>query len=455
MNERPFPKPPPADPLPLETWLNRVDRSEVGREPFFRGRDTEFNVFRRASGSLHDGRVGGGTMVFQGAPGAGKSALMEECLEAVRRHSTPEAPWLAVSMDPDALKSPAVVVRAMVNAADTESERLREMASGTSVAGMLDDLLDLVRNVFHELSDWGGGALDVSVDCRNDEGATASWGFQNAAPLLKKFHIVVCVDEAQNTPVSGSTKGVMDCFHRNPQGNPLVVAFFGLSDIQEVLRECGLSRFADERVVTLEPLPDEDAACAIRSAFGAYGFTGTQADREAWVNRLAELSQGWPQHTNSVAVAACDIIRANGGRMDSAHLDEAMTAAEEYNREYYAGRLAAGTGRSWVYRRLALAAEENDGKLTYDGIESLTEEVRGKTGESMDDFLTKALHVGLLAPTREIPDHYRIPIPSFGTGSGRCRWNRRRFDRRHGIWREARLNYMTNVYARNSFRKRS
>ena len=32
----------------------------------------------------------------------------------------------------------------------------------------------------------------------------------------------------------------------------------------------------------------------------------------------------------------------------------------------------------------------------------------------MEDFLTKALHAGLLAPTREIHDHYRIPIPSFG-----------------------------------------
>ncbi len=41
MNEMPFPKPSPADPLPLETWLRRTDRSEVGREPFFRGRDAD------------------------------------------------------------------------------------------------------------------------------------------------------------------------------------------------------------------------------------------------------------------------------------------------------------------------------------------------------------------------------------------------------------------------------
>ncbi len=415
MNEMPFPKPPPADPLPLEVWLKRTDRSEAGREPFFRGREAEYGVYRSAVTSLSEGIVGGGTMVFQGAPGAGKSALMAECMEAVRRHSTPEMPWVAVAMNPDALESPAAIVRTMVKAASAEGERLREMASGTSVVRVLDDLLDLARKLFHELSERGGGALGVSVGGRSDdEGMPASWVFQNAAPLLKKFHIVVCVDEAQNTPVSGPTKGVMDCLHRDPQGIPLVVAFFGLSDTQGVLRDCGLSRFARGRVVTLDPLPHDDSACAIRSVFDAYGFTGTQEDLEAWVNKLAELSQGWPQHINSVAVAACDIIRANGGWIDSGHLDAAMAAAEEYKREYYAGRLAAGSSRAWVYRGLALAAEERGGDLSHDRIGSLTEEMCRKTGQSMEDFLTSALHAGLLALSRDMPDHYRILIPSFG-----------------------------------------
>ncbi len=414
-NEKPFPKPPPADPLPLETWLDQTDRSEVGREPFFRGRDEEFNVFRKAAGSLHDGRVGGGTMIFQGAPGAGKSALMEECMEAVRRHSTPEAPWVAVAMNPDALESPAAIVRTMVKAASAESERLRKMASGKSVVRVLDNLLDLAGKMFHELSERGGGALGISMGGRSDdEGMPASWVFQNAAPLLGKFHIVVCVDEAQNTPVSGNTKGVMDCLHRDPQGIPLVAAFFGLSDTQDVLRQCGLSRFADERVVTLELLPDEDAARAIRSAFDAYGVMGKQEDREAWVNELTKLSQGWPQHINRVCVAAARVICENGGRMDGSLLEKALRCGRERKDAYYAGRLAAGSSRAWVYRELALAAEEKGGELSYDRIESLTEGVRGKTGEEMDDFLTNALHAGLLAPSRDIPDHYRIPIPSLG-----------------------------------------
>lgn len=99
MNRTLFPKPPPAEPLPLDDWLKRTDRAEVGREPFFRGRDTEYHVFRSAAVTLNAGHIGGGTMIFQDAPGAGKSALMNECVEAVRRHSTPEEPWIAVSID--------------------------------------------------------------------------------------------------------------------------------------------------------------------------------------------------------------------------------------------------------------------------------------------------------------------------------------------------------------------
>ena len=413
-NEKPLSKPPPVDPLPLETWLDRPDRAEVGREPFFRGRDAEFDVFRRATGNLDEGMVGGDTMVFQGAPGAGKSALMAECMEAVRRHSTPEDPWVAVAIQPDSLQSPVDVVEVLVAAANAERGRLGNIASGTSVIRALDNVAGLARKLYRGLSARGGGAFGVAVGGRRDEGVTAGRVFRNAAPLLGRFRFVICVDEAQNTPVCDNTKGVMDCLHRDPQGIPLVAAFFGLSDTQQVLRECGLSRFADERIMTLQPLPDEDAACAIRGVFDAYGFTGTPEDREVWVNELAGLSQGWPQHINRVAVAASRVIRDNGGRIDGAILEQALEGGRKRKDAYYAGRLAAGSSRAWVYRSLALAAEGNDDQLSYDRIESLTEEMRGKAGQSMDDFLTNALHAGLLAPSRDMPDHYRIPIPSFG-----------------------------------------
>ncbi len=354
-------------------------------------------------------------MIFQGAPGAGKSALMAECREAVRRHSTPADPWVAVDLDPHSLLSPVEVVEALVEAANAESERRRDLASGTRMVKALEELLGLGKTLGRELSQRGGGVVGLSVGGRPpEEGVGARRAFRQVALLLGRFHLVVCVDEAQNMPVSAQTKGVMDCLHRDPQGIPLVAAFFGLSDTQDVLRQCGLSRFARGRVVNLEPLPVEEAAAVIRAAFDAYGFTGTAEEQDTWVTQLAALSQGWPQHLNSVSVAAGEVLQAHGGCMNPAGLAEAMATAEESKREDYAARLAAGSSRTWVYKRLAEVAEEHGGRLSIDCIESLTEAVRGKSGESLDRFLTSALHAGLLAPVRDLPDHYRIPIPSFG-----------------------------------------
>ena len=412
MNKTPFPKPPPAAPLPLEVWLDQTDRAEVGREPFFRGRDREYEVFRRAANSLRAGRTGGSTMIFQGAPGAGKSALMGECMEAVRRHSTPEAPWVAISINPGSLRFPDQVVRSMVRAANAEGQRLRERTSG-AVSGVLEGFLDLGRQLLREIPERDLSLGGVSWSKRERE-VSAEGLFCHVASFLAKFHIVVFVDEAQNTPAESTTRDVLDCLHRDSQGIPLVAAFFGLSDTQDVLRQCGLSRFADGRVVNLEPLAREDAVCAIGDALAVYDFAGTPEDRAVWVERLTELSQGWPQHINRVSVAAARVILEHGGRIEGHLLEQALQRGRERKQEYYAGRLAAGSQDPAFYKQLALAVEDTaNGSLPRAELQRLAAPVLENSTLSFDDLLTDALHAGLLSPIQELPYHYRIPIPSF------------------------------------------
>ncbi len=417
-----FPKPPPAKPLPQESWLKLTDRSEVGREPFFHGRDAEYEVFQSAIYSLHEGFIGGGTMIFQGAPGAGKSALMLECMTAVRQHSTPQAPWVAVSLNPGTLKSPVDVVKDLIHAANQESKRLSKLAPD-AVARQLNKWLELGVNLYQELSNRGIGVAGFSVGGKSETGSraemTLSSGpvFRDAAAVLGKFRVVVFVDEAQNSPVGETTRDVLDCLHRDPQGIPLVAAFFGLSDTQQVLRECGLSRFADERLVNLEPLSIEDAAGSIRRMLDTY-FTGSDEEKTNWSTALAELSQGWPQHINRTGVAAGRVIRENNGRLDKHLLEQALAKGVERKNDYYAGRLAAVSNPPWVYKQLALAAAKKEGALagivSYDEVYLLTEAARMRSEETIKEFLTNALHAGLLAPVNELPFHYQFPIPSLG-----------------------------------------
>ena len=422
MSKRPFPKPSPAEPLPQEVWLERTDRAEVGREPFFYGRDAEYDVFRDAADSLRSGHVGGGTMVFQGAPGAGKSALMQECMEAVKRHSTPDDPWVAVSVNPETLQCAVQTIRLIVRAANTESERLSKAAPGT-IAGKLEEYLTLGRNLYRELSQRGVGAAGFSVGGKPQAADMLASNqlsesvFTDCAPLLEKFHIVVFVDEAQNTPVADTTQGVMDCLHRDSKGIPLVVAFFGLSDSEQVLRRCGLSRFADKRLVNLEPLSMEDASGSFRRMLDAY-YTGDVEEKAVWANALAELSQGWPQHINRIGVAAGQVIRTNKGRLERDLLSQALDKGTERKNDYYAGRLAAATNPPWVYKQLALTAAKKKGELadilSDDEVYRITESSRTPRDETIDGFLTNALHAGLLAPVHNLPFHYRFPMPSLG-----------------------------------------
>ncbi len=420
MKEWLFPKPSPATPLPEDVWLRHTDRSEAGREPFFCGRDADYEVFRSALLSLDDGVVGGGTMIFQGAPGAGKSALMLECMEAVRCHSTPEDPWVAVSIYPETLSSSIAVVRRMIQSVNKENERLAKIASGPVCAG-LRHLLKQGETLLHSLAERGVAVGGISVSTKpsadSDSQPTmpAEIAFLDVSALLEKVRIVVFVDKAQNTPTTDSAKGVIACLHHPPGKISLVATFFDLSDTRRVLRDCGLSRFAHGRVRDLETLSMEEATTSFRRMLDAY-YGGTNEEKMLWAKALAKLSQGWPQHINCVGTAAGLVLRSNGGRVQQPFLEQALEHGIDGKNEYYEGRVEAGSNRPWVYRHLAEAASKKEGAmsniLSYDEIDMLTEPARRKNHESMSEFLANALHAGLLASVPRIPDHYKIPIPS-------------------------------------------
>ena len=175
-----------------------------------------------------------------------------------------------------------------------ESERLAKTARGTA-AGKLEEYLHLGRRLYQESSERGVGAASFSVGSKPqaadmlDLNLSSESVFTDSAPLLEKFHVVVFVDEAQNTPVTDTTRGVMDCRHSPPMNMPLIAAFFGLSDTWLVLLECSLSRFAANRVVNLEPLSIEDAADSFQRLLDTY-YCRTKEEQAFWITPLAKES---------------------------------------------------------------------------------------------------------------------------------------------------------------------
>ncbi len=417
MNQSAFPKPPPADPPPLEEWLDLADRAEVGRESFFRGREIEYEMFQKAANSLGAGHIGGGTMIFQGAPGAGKSALMLECMEAVKRHSSPDNCWVAASIRPDALSSPVDTVATLTDAVNAEIKRLGAIASKPKAK--INKMLALGAKVYEEFSHRGFGAAGFSLGgkFKDDDRLRLSMSsarlFSIAAPLLAECQILVFVDEAQNIPVEKTTRGVIDCLHNPPHNIPLLALFFGLSNTTGVLRQCGISRFADERAIELEPLSTVDAVKSVRRMLDTY-HSGSDKDKATWSRALGELSQGWPQHIRRVGVAAGRVLISNNKHLQSHLLEQVLAKGIERKKDYYASRLAAGSQDPELYKKIAIAALEHpNGVLTRKKLRHLAEATLEDAQESFDGFLTNALHAGLLAPVKDLPHHYQFPIPSF------------------------------------------
>ncbi len=404
-----FERPPPAAPPPLEDWLLRSDRADRYREPFFCGRVAEYEAFRRGARALARGVVGGQTLVFQGAPGAGKSALMHECIAAVRIHSTPDAPWGAVELEPGTLRSPSATAEAIADAVDKERSRLATSAS--RLRGAIEKGAQRARGTLASASRRGGGVMGVGVGGESSGKQVARGAFRSIERVCRGMRVVVFVDEAQNTP--DGAMDTLDCMHRGLTGLELLPVFLGLGDTSDVLAQRGLSRPPAERLLELRPLAESDARASLGMAFGAYKVHGR--DREQWLEQLAKLSQGWPQHLNRVATSAIRVAVKHGMNVDSAPLADALAAGSASKAEYYRSRFR-GMPMEYLglYKRLAMQMPSEGGRssLAEDELRDLARAAGIEKHDDYAEWLATSLHQGLVAPSPGPTGHYCIPIPS-------------------------------------------
>ena len=408
-----FNRPPRAEPPPLEEWLEQVDRAETSRAPFFAGREREFAAFFRGLRLLERGNVGGDTLLFQGAPGAGKTGFMRECMEVVRRHSTSAEPWVAVEVKPGTLINAADTVREVSEAVDAERRHQKKWDSRTGAIRMGAE--SWLRKARREVAERGGGVAGVKLGAAPHDQRTAARQFKEAAPRWRGVRILVFIDEAQNLPTEQSAMAVLDCLHRGVEGIDLLAVFLGLSDTADRLGECGVSRPGAERLFDLGPLNEPDTNASIRATFDAYAIGEEGSGRERWIKAIAESSQGWPQHMSRVAVAAAREAKRHNLDLSAASLPTALAAGEAAKAEYYDQRLGRAMPWPELYKRLALAATEKDGaySLSKGRIEALSAPTLAKHGVRLEDFLKESLHAGILAPAGPSRISYRIPVPSF------------------------------------------
>ena len=271
-----------------------------------------------------DGDASGLTMLFQGAPGAGKTALLGELARRFREQEvrrltdTPTGPAegvpVPVMLERDILYNEGSVALAIVQA-------MAEAPGGPGDAWTLSPEA-FRRTVSHTLSGkLGAGGIGVGG------GRTTSTAPETPAfAMLRKKQppatwarpVVLLVDEIQ--AVDPAAKEVLNKLHNAMRGLPVLTVLAGLGDSYDHLRQAagvGLTRFGMGTIRDIGLLAPEEAEEAVLGFFEAFHVDLEGADPRAWAERLAQESDGWPQHLhNGQRALAEGLVEADGRLAD-------------------------------------------------------------------------------------------------------------------------------------------
>ncbi len=254
----------------------------------FAGRRLELDLVLSRATRAQPGTAGG-TIVLQGAPGAGKTALLNEIAVRFKAQGTRNRAIFLAS--PWTHSGEGAVLERLAHAAfdidpgafdrvETRSETATAGASVAragrtrSIATSPPDLADWIRfeNRYASQADEASRTLILADESQTFE--------DDAGALLKALH-------TQNR-------------------FPFLLVCGGLSDTQERLASLGLSRLDSDSVLRLGTM---SAAEAREAAFESLVWTlaggaappirHTGAEVERWADEVAHASMGWPQHLAS------------------------------------------------------------------------------------------------------------------------------------------------------------
>ncbi len=412
----------------LEQFVHGDDRQHTGPTPFFAGRERELRSFLNALEFAKQGDVKGKTLVYQGAPGAGKTALLEECASratenGAEKAQSPGKTIVSVEAQPEQLTS----VDGLFNEVyATVKQKAPQLAKGAErfVRGLAD------RGITVQGLGFGAG-----VGPKRQEGLDAVSKFKELEKAWQDLTIVLLVDEAQSIPTTDVSSAIVKYLHAGTKSSTVLLVCFGLSDTTDKLVDLGISRASLARVHNLSTLTTpaaiakqakrgeskvgwaSDARNAVSEAeqvilktFETFGVKGSTAEWNRWITKLADTSRGWPQHLRILSQAALKELMDHDLDLACASINRVMEHGLFGMREFYAARLV--TTQRWQPACREVARQlEAYAWLPEEDIERIVAPFVQRRQSSFDNFLAAAVHAGVLSPVSD--KGYAVPIPSF------------------------------------------
>ena len=354
--------------------------------------------------------LGKATTVVQGAPGAGKSALIDELRE--RSAST----------------------RAHL----PEQSRVVTLSSEELMDGLPDvlELIGLAGGLSPEM--WKGIssslALGVDLQAIKAQAALSSTApdrtcLENVLSLAKRFParkwqgpVIVCIDEAQNLTEDrhASHAVFLRTLHNGRSTLPLSLVLGGLGDTADVAGGLGLTRLYVREIENLSTEPDPERGGYVEVMDLMLSFCdhfGIETNgQESRLTALAAPCEGWPRHLHFALQAMGRSVLKTDGDLAAIDWPEAMRESAESRQGYY----HLQQSREMMNASILVArvmAESEDGMHPGE-IQGIIEgNVADRPGQRLpkgkdaEDFLNHLIHRGGLhmKPDRTI----HCPIPSF------------------------------------------
>ncbi len=305
------------NPTALQKYIDKKDRTTP---LLFTGRREELAIAHAALGNLKEEQTQGNTVVFQGAPGAGKTALLEHIKDT-----------LANECDSAKLSAPLIG-----QPHEALFEVLKQIEPDTA-----ETLRKSHQITKHGDVNFGVGSGGVSSSSTSTpEDITTLHRLMDERKSNKP--LVLFLDEAQNAegdlPSGRST--ILQTLHEGDAGKVCLIAG-GLSDTEARLNQLGVSRLSFGNMATLQPLHEQEVIVSLEAFLNNEDFCIEVGgcDTAPLQQLVINESSGWPQHlTNTLHAIGEELIKVNG-QLAECHINAIQRRSQARREDYYMRRV--------------------------------------------------------------------------------------------------------------------
>ena len=391
----------------LEGLREFTKMNERDRAPFFTGREKQLedieDAVDEAMVMVAKGEsVSSATRVFYGAPGAGKTSLLNEIKR--RYEQLPKS------------KGSVVATFSILNLKDE-----------VSLVSKITDLVEKNGACLFDQSTTVVSGFNVWFASVQESQTQASPGIsfeslkRHLPPAEWRHPLILMVDEIQN--VGGEEKKILQSLHQGTHDLPIIPVFAGLGNSIDVLDSLGLSRTNENNIHSIGALALDEAQEAIGKFLDCYQVKYTNQSAVMWQRELSTCSDCWPQHLHNGMRALAEGLIKVEGVLDEVAFDDFQRVERHYRLTAYRRRQSREMAASYeLIARIMMDVVKADGLDEGDILDAIdlystpTNEPRGRKwqipkGMDEDDFMNHLIYKGALH--REEDKLYRCQIPSF------------------------------------------